>query len=178
MKIEIVEYNTDWERAFEKEKKNILDLLGSHAVAVEHVGSTAIPNQKAKPVIDIFIGVLPLMEISFYETIFNSKDYRYMPTDMIGRYLYSKNIKGVWTHNLHILPYDDGFYMRNEFLFRDYLRKHLELVVEYGEIKKRAAIENGNTMEEYTRSKTEFIQKVIDAARKEKGLPVQNVWEN
>lgn len=31
-------------------------------------------------------------------------------------------------------------------------------------------------MKEYTRSKTEFIQKVIDAARKEKGLPLQNVW--
>ena len=35
-----------------------------------------------------------------------------------------------------------------------------------------------NIMEAYTRAKTEFIQKVIDAARKEKGLPLQSVWES
>ncbi|WP_338381509.1 GrpB family protein [Escherichia coli] len=35
--------------------------FGSHAVAIEHIGSTAIPNQRAKPVIDIFIGVSPLL---------------------------------------------------------------------------------------------------------------------
>ena len=49
---------------------------------------------------------------------------------------------------------------------------------EYGEVKERAAMENGSTMEAYTRAKTEFIQKVIDAARKEKGLPLQSVWES
>lgn len=36
----------------------------------------------------------------------------------------------------------------------------------------------GNAMEQYTRSKTEFIQSVVDAARTEKGLPLQNVWED
>ncbi len=116
------------------------------------------------------------MELSFYKDIFNMRNYRYTPTDMTGRYLFSKYTKGVWTHNLHIFPYDNGFYIRNEFLFRDYLRKHPELVFKYGEMKKRSAIKNGSTMEEYTRSKTEFIQKVIDAARKEKGLPLQSVW--
>jgi len=52
------------------------------------------------------------------------------------------------------------------------------LADEYGEVKERAAMENGSTMEAYTRAKTEFIQKVIDAARKEKGLPLQSVWES
>ncbi|HBC94537.1 MAG TPA: GrpB family protein [Pelotomaculum sp.] len=157
MKIEIVEYNPDWIKAFDEEKRNVLALLGSHTVAIEHVGSTAISNQKAKPIIDIFIGVLPFMKLSFYETIFSSKDYRYISTDMTGRYLFAKYTNGVWTHNLHILPYNGEFYMRNEFLLRDYLREHPELVAEYGGVKKRAAIKSGNTMKEYTRSKTEFI---------------------
>ena len=178
MDIKIAKYNPIWVKAFEEEKRNVLTLLGTNAVAVEHVGSTSIPNQQAKPVIDMFIGVSPFKDLLFYQSIFNLEDYRYCPTDMIGRYLFAKYTKGVWTHNLHILPYDDDFYMRNEFLLRDYLREHPELVVEYGELKMRVAIEHGNTMEEYTRSKTEFIQKVIDAARKEKGLPLQNVWES
>lgn len=85
---------------------------------------------------------------------------------------------GTWTHNIHILPFDDGFYARNEFLLRDYLREHPELVREYGEMKRRSAQYDGMTMEQYTRSKTEFIQAVVDAARTEKGLPLQNVWED
>ena len=55
MKIEIMEYNPDWTKNFEEEKIKLLHFFGSHAVAIEHIGSTAIPNQRAKPVIDIFI---------------------------------------------------------------------------------------------------------------------------
>lgn len=178
MKIEIVDYNPNWTKDFEEEKINLLHFLGSHAVAIEHIGSTAIPNQRAKPVIDIFIGVSPFEELSYYQHIFNAKEYRYTLTDMIGRYLFAKYTNEVWTYNLHILPYNKEFYLRNEFLLRDYLREHPKLVDEYGEVKERAAMENGSTMEAYTREKTEFIQKVIDAARKEKGLPLQSVWES
>ena len=173
MKIEIMEYNPDWTKNFEEEKIKLLRFFGSHAVAIEHIGSTAIPNQRAKPVIDIFIGVSPFAKLTFYQRIFNAKEYHHTPTDMTSRYS-----NEVWTHNLHVLPYNDGFYLRNEFLLRDYLREHPKLADEYGEVKERAAMENGSTMEAYTRAKTEFIQKVIDAARKEKGLPLQSVWES
>ena len=172
------EYNPNWTKDFEKEKINLLHLLGSHAVAIEHVGSTAIPNQRAKPIIDIFIGVTPFRELPFYQHIFNVKEYRYTPTDMTGRYLFAKYTNEVWTYNVHILPYNDGFYLRNEFLLRDYLREHPEFTDEYGKVKEKAAMENGSTMESYTRAKTEFIQKLIDAAREEKGLPWQSVWES
>jgi GrpB-like predicted nucleotidyltransferase (UPF0157 family) len=56
------------------------------------------------------------------------------------------------------------------------LTEHPELVREYGELKKRAAKKFGTDLEGYTRSKTEFIQKAADAARTERGLPLQNVW--
>jgi len=32
-------------------------------------------------------------------------------------------------------------------------------------------------IEEYTKGKTGFIQKVVDRARTEKGLPLVDVWE-
>ncbi|WP_323129453.1 GrpB family protein [Klebsiella pneumoniae] len=32
---------------------------------MEHIGRTAITNQRAKPVIDIFIGVSPFAELPF-----------------------------------------------------------------------------------------------------------------
>jgi hypothetical protein len=33
-------------------------------------------------------------------------------------------------------------------------------------------------LEEYTRTKTSFIHKIVDRARKDKGPPLQSVWEN
>ncbi|CAH0122276.1 MULTISPECIES: GrpB family protein [unclassified Paenibacillus] len=176
--IKIVNYNENWSEAFETEKNNIFALFEGEAAAVEHVGSTSIPGQAAKPIIDIFVGVNSLQPLAFYESKFDSDCYRYVPTGMNGRYLFAKYTDGTWTHNIHILPFDDGFYARNEFLLRDYLREHPDLVREYGEMKRRSAQYDGMTMEQYTRSKTEFIQAVVDAARTEKGLPLQNVWED
>src|SRR5690554_7314903 len=105
--IQIVEYNPNWKKDFEEEKIRLQHLLSSHAVVIEYIGSTAIPNQRAKPVIDIFIGVSPFEDLSFYQDIFNTKEYHYMATDMKDRYLFAKYTNEVWTHNLHILPYDD-----------------------------------------------------------------------
>jgi GrpB-like predicted nucleotidyltransferase (UPF0157 family) len=170
----VMKYDRDWGEAFEKEKKNILMILGSHAVAIEHVGSTAIPRAEAKPIIAIFIGVMPFRGLSFYQSMFSLKDYSYTQTDMTDQYLFKKYENGIWTYNLHILPYNDEFYMRNEFLLRDYFRKHPEKVLEYGEVKK-CLTKNGGNIIQYTRSKAGFMQKIINAARRKKGFVLQNV---
>ncbi|SDJ06658.1 GrpB family protein [Alteribacillus bidgolensis] len=176
--IMIVKYNPNWVEDFEREKSRISTLFGTQAIVIEHVGSTSIPGQEAKPVIDIFVIVSPFKDLAYYKSLFNFEVYNYIQTDMSKRYLFNKYTNGIWTHNLHINPYNNEFYTRNELLFRDYLREHPELVREYGEIKKNVAKNFAGEFEEYTRSKTEFIQKVIDAARTKKGLPLQNVWTN
>lgn len=173
--MKVMEHDWDWGQSFEKEKKNILMILGSHAAAIEHVGSTAIPRQEAKPIIAIFIGVVPFRGLSFYQSMFSLKDYSYAQTNMTDRYLFKKYENGVWTHNLYILPYNDEFYLRKELLLRDYLREHPELIFEYGEIKKHFTKKHGDgKMAKFTRSKIGFVHKIIDAARKEKGLALQN----
>lgn len=55
MKIEIMEYNPDWTKNFEEEKIKLLHFFGSHAVAIEHIGSTAIPNQRAGDAANLLI---------------------------------------------------------------------------------------------------------------------------
>ncbi|MXQ52560.1 GrpB family protein [Shimazuella alba] len=177
-KIKIMKYDPNWIIALELERVNISALLGENVIAIEHIGSTSIPKQEAKPIVDIFIGVSPFNEIAFYKSVFNSKSYEYIQTGMIGRYLFSKYTNGSWTHNIHVIPFNDEFYTRNEFLFRDYLKEHPDIVREYGVIKKRAAQDHGEDLEEYTRTKTDFIQKIVDAARTKKGLPLVSVWED
>ncbi|MBD0384400.1 GrpB family protein [Paenibacillus sedimenti] len=174
--VKVVPYSSNWSLDFEREKKLLLAVLAPHIVTIEHTGSTSIPNQEAKPIIDMFAGVHSLLNESTYADLLSSSGYQYVETGMIERLLFAKESLGTRTHHLHILPIE-GFYERNELLFRDYLRSHSDLVKEYGELKRLLAEQYHSDPEGYTRAKTAFIQHVVDLARTEKELPLQKVWE-
>ena len=53
----IVDYNPQWAVLFKKEKDQILNVIGHIIVEIEHIGSTAVPNLGAKPIIDIMVAI-------------------------------------------------------------------------------------------------------------------------
>ncbi|WP_028610219.1 GrpB family protein [Paenibacillus harenae] len=173
----IMPFNPDWNRQFGIEKARVQEALGQRLASIEHTGSTSIPDQAAKPVIDMFAAVRPFGEASLYGDLLEVLGYRFAETGMTGRYLFVKGTGGIRTHHLHILPFE-GFHERNELLFRDYLRAHPHFVQEYGELKRRLAERYPSDAEQYTRAKTAFIQRVVDLARLERGLSPEKVWED
>jgi GrpB-like predicted nucleotidyltransferase (UPF0157 family) len=56
----LVDYDPDWPLAFLEAKKKISEVLGDTAKGIEHYGSTAVPGMRAKPILDILIGVNPI----------------------------------------------------------------------------------------------------------------------
>jgi GrpB-like predicted nucleotidyltransferase (UPF0157 family) len=44
----LAEYDPTWPALFQAEKKRILDAIGPRVLAIEHVGSTAVPEMPAK----------------------------------------------------------------------------------------------------------------------------------
>jgi hypothetical protein len=51
--VEVVPYDTAWAALFGRWRARIAEALGAGALAIEHVGSTAIPGLHAKPIVDI-----------------------------------------------------------------------------------------------------------------------------
>ncbi|PYX88742.1 MAG: GrpB family protein, partial [Acidobacteria bacterium] len=49
----VLDYDPNWPELFRSLRKRIADALGNMAAAIEHVGSTAVPDLPAKPIIDI-----------------------------------------------------------------------------------------------------------------------------
>lgn len=54
----------------------------------------------------------------------------------------------------------------DEIYFRDYLLANPDVAKEYGELKVQLAKQYKNDREEYTKSKTEFIKRITEVARK------------
>jgi GrpB-like predicted nucleotidyltransferase (UPF0157 family) len=60
----VVDYDPSWPARFQFLHRRIARALGSMAVAIEHVGSTAVPNLAAKPIVDIVVLLATDAEIS------------------------------------------------------------------------------------------------------------------
>ncbi len=55
--VALAPYDPAWPALFEVERARLLDVLPGAFVAIEHIGSTAIPGLMAKPIMDMMAGV-------------------------------------------------------------------------------------------------------------------------
>ena len=55
--IRVVNYDPEWPQMFEREAERIRNALGDHALRIEHVGSTSVPELPAKAIIDMVLVV-------------------------------------------------------------------------------------------------------------------------
>ena len=58
--IVIAPYDTVWPERFVAERARIAGALGSRALQIEHIGSTAVPDLAAKPIVDVLVEVARL----------------------------------------------------------------------------------------------------------------------
>ncbi|MDQ5921412.1 MAG: hypothetical protein QG673_1470 [Pseudomonadota bacterium] len=160
-------YNTAWPLLFEQEKILLLDATKEWEIIVEHIGSTAIPEIKAKPVIDIMIGVKDLTIADQYITkIIQSLGYDYISeyeNNMPERRYFQKNNHNARTHQIHLVEYDSEFWLRH-LLFRDYLRLHPNIAKEYESLKLDIAPKFTDS-NQYAMAKNEFIRRIEKQAQ-------------
>lgn len=76
--ITVTEYNPDWVMMFENEAARIRYILGESCIAVYHIGSTAVPGLKAKPIIDIMPVVQKIQSVDKMSDKFEQIGYEYL----------------------------------------------------------------------------------------------------
>ena len=159
--VEIVPYDTSWPQRFLDEKLLLEEALAPWLIGdIEHIGSTAIPNLAAKPIIDIMAPVQSL-ESSHpaIETVQRLGDC-YAPYKIEVMHWFCKPNPAYRTHHLHLIPLDSQLW-RQRLRFRDTLRNDPALAHEYAVLKHSLAAKFKNDREAYTDNKTEFISKVL-----------------
>src|SRR5215210_8407104 len=75
----LVEYNPLWETAFIEERNRLASALGDIANGIEHYGSTSVSGMRAKPILDILVGVTPLDDWAKCKAPLEALGYDYAP---------------------------------------------------------------------------------------------------
>jgi len=147
---------------FEEERRHIVEACGDAIVAVEHVGSTAVPGLAAKPIIDIMPGVRTLEDGLRCISPIVALGYECIGELGIARRIYFR--KGEpRSHHVHLVEHGGEFWLRH-LAFRDLMRSRPDLVEQYAALKRELAAKVGSDREGYTEAKTPFIQAALAQA--------------
>jgi GrpB-like predicted nucleotidyltransferase (UPF0157 family) len=171
--ITIGEYDPQWPVAFAAVRHVLAKALGTLALAIEHVGSTAIPGLAAKPILDLDVVIacreyLPdVIEALSLLGYFHQGDLGIVGREAFGRRSPDVPRDGTgraWpAHHLYVCAHDSAELARH-ITFRDYLRKHPEAVEAYAKLKRRLAERFAHDHEEYAQHKTGFVEDVLRRA--------------
>lgn len=136
----VVEYNKEWPQDFLKIKAELQKAITVMS-NIQHVGSTSIPGMKAKPIIDIDVGLENWDDFEAVKTALAKIGYEHEgDRGITGREAFCRNgkvhneILDSIDHHLYVCSVDNEEYKRH-ILFRDYLRKHTESRDRYNQIK-------------------------------------------
>jgi GrpB-like predicted nucleotidyltransferase (UPF0157 family) len=160
-KVEVVPHDPRWRDAFEAEAKHVAAALGENVVAVHHIGSTAIPDIYAKPVIDMLVEVRDIAEVDGRSPMMESLGYEVMGEYGIPgrRYFRKDDREGVRTHHVHAFEAGSAEAERH-LAFRDYMIAHPGDAQRYGELKMKLAEEHPQSMDAYMDGKDAFIKEM------------------
>ncbi len=164
-KVALGAYDPRWPLMFEEERDRLFALFPDDFMAIEHIGSTAVPGLSAKPIIDMLAGVEALsradllMEPLRHSMYTTSAEFN---ATLENRRWLMRWADGRRTHHLHIVEYL-GPEWSERLAFRDMLRSDPGLAVRYEQLKARLAKDFSDDREAYTAAKSVFVREAISS---------------
>jgi len=155
------QYDPAWAAGFETERRLLLPVLEPWLVGpIEHIGSTAVPGLRAKPIIDIMAAVRDLASSMPAIEALKPLRYCYFEYKASVMHWFCKPSDFDRTHHLHLVPFGSQLW-RDRVAFRDRLRGEPAIRSAYEEIKVALAAKHREDREAYTEAKTGFVQSVL-----------------
>ena len=143
--------------------KTLKSILGDDAVDIQHIGSTAIPAIKAKPIIDIAVGVTDFEKIMSYNEQLQKEGIFYRGSDVEDQILYVMGDmeKDIRTHHIHIVKWN-GTEWKKYIHFRDYLNDNENMALQYQRVKEELESKYADNRGLYTKGKKDIIDIILN----------------
>jgi GrpB-like predicted nucleotidyltransferase (UPF0157 family) len=164
--VELVDHDPTWAELFEQERIALGEIFDGHALGIEHIGSTSVPDLCAKPIVDVLVGLRELELSDEQIAEMEARGYEYLGEYGLPGRLFFRRVPR--THHVHVVAHG-GEHWKRQLTFRDALRTDGDERRRYDEFKRRLAAE-GHPRDVYTELKTPFIREV-EARARARGVP-------
>jgi GrpB-like predicted nucleotidyltransferase (UPF0157 family) len=157
--VRLVPSDPRWLAIFERVRARLRTVLPDTVVAIEHIGSTAVPGLPAKPILDIALGVRHAAEPEPIGEALEEQGLIFRGRAEDGSLDLNYGLEHPPRHrlmNAHLVGYD-GPQWRAYLSFRDHLREDATARDEYAALKARLAAGVGQDRRAYVAGKSGFI---------------------
>jgi GrpB-like predicted nucleotidyltransferase (UPF0157 family) len=160
MRVLVSKPDSTWPTQFLLEAALIRETAKTGIVDIHHIGSTAIPNIFAKPIIDILLIVADLHALDKLAIAMQQLGYEAKGEfGIAGRRYFRKNSNdGARTHQVHAFELGSA-HINRHLAFRDYIRSHPDIAASYSELKRRLADQHFDDIAAYMNDKDAFIKR-------------------
>jgi GrpB-like predicted nucleotidyltransferase (UPF0157 family) len=159
VEIVISEYDLSWPGRFESERERLGSSLGDSAVAIEHIGSTAVPGLAAKPIIDILVTVNAIEPDDRYRLRLEARGYVLRVRESDHR-MFRTPARDV---HVHVWP-DSHEAVERYLVLRDWLRYNDADRLLYERRKRQLAGRDWADTNHYAEAKTDVIVPILERA--------------
>lgn len=169
--IKMVPYDSNWATCFSELWQVFNTHLSTDIIAIEHVGSTAVPQLYAKPILDIDIIIEEFTQVKKISAILEKLGYvnrgdlgiedriAFSQKDENAPYTDKQNH---WMkHNLYVCI-KDSISLQNHLLLRNYLLQDKAAVETYSQLKVKLASIYADDIDSYVKYKTPFICAILE----------------
>lgn len=163
-RVEVVSYNSNWKEMYKEESEKIKNILSDIIIDIHHIGSTAIPEIKAKPVIDILVEVKDIETVDRYNNKMEEFGYEVMGEYGIPKRRFFRKGGNKRTHHIHIFQTGNEEIERH-INFKEYLIALQDKAREYSKLKEKLANKYSYDVENYTNGKNDFIKEIDRKAK-------------
>lgn len=163
-KVEVLPYDVRWPTWFAEDAGELGRALGGNVRAIEHFGSTAVPNLVAKPIVDILVAVEPWPLRGSDRAALETLGYEYLGEAGVPGREYLRR-RAAHATNLAVVAVGSPLWADN-LCFRDYLRACPEVARMYGAAKLAAVAEGALGLLDYSRAKSSLVTELLQQAQR------------
>ncbi|MCZ2821303.1 GrpB family protein [Modestobacter sp. VKM Ac-2977] len=158
--IVVREYERGWPARFSVVRTRIRDALGARGLSIEHIGSTAVPELAAKPVVDVLVTVADVEDESAYAPALEAAGFPQRVREPGHRMFRTPE------RDVHIHVYQPDSPAVTDYLdLRDWLRQSAQDRNLYATTKRALAKQQWADMNDYADAKSDVIQAILTRAR-------------
>ena len=162
--VRIVDYDPAWPVMADAEIRRVEESLGDVAVALEHIGSTAVPGLAGKPIVDLQLSVAAVEPRDRYVGPLERLRYLFVPApESPDHHFFAKPPERPRTHHLHVCEAGSEHELRHVAV-RDFLRAHGEEASGYAALKRRVAARHPQDRLAYIEGKGEYVAALEERA--------------